>query len=1086
MPSHSDRSGEAVSSKGILSRLGVRGRLLLAFFGISAFGVLGAGVALYSFHRIDDALALITQRRVPVALISQELSRHMERILAAAPELLAATTPDEKAQWSVRISTEVNILTSLVTNLRDAGYEDTELAWLEPYVERLRDNLGDLNRLINNRLEVAEQKKDLLRKELEVAGAMQQLLGPWASVMDGKIAQWRNLAVNPAVPADRRQAADREFEESLGWFRSLQQSQFLASYINDMLQRAASTDDGNGLTVAAFRLQQTLRELERLTLALDPKLQQPMVDLIGQLRPFISGTESIPALRKTELDLTTNATHLLAENVTLSRGLSARVDELVENAKSDITGANIAALSVVKWSTWILIAAVVLSLASSVVIVWLYVGRNIIARLTALSDRMLTLAAGDLKSPLPAGGKDEIGRMAEALSVFRATAVEMEEANLKEIHEARSRLTDAIESISEGFSLYDADDKLIVCNSRYRDLFASHADVMQPGTSFETIVRTAVDRGLIEDADGRSDAWLRERLERHQSPGETHVQRRSDGRWIRVSERKTANGGVVATYTDITELKQHEAELADLVEKLKVARDAADQANQTKSNFLANMSHELRTPLNAIIGVTEMLQDDARDLKRNDEIEPLNRVTGAARHLLALINDILDLSKIEAGRMELNLETFSVAPLIDEVVKTFEMLAAKNANRIVVECDPATKSIHADQMRVRQALLNLVSNANKFTERGTVTIRARRREIDGREWIEIAVADTGIGMTPAQMEKLFQEFSQADSSTTRKYGGTGLGLAISQRFCQMMGGDISVQSEPGRGSTFTIRLPANIIGIDTAAAAPEATPWTRTTATSHDAPLIVVVDDDPTGREVVARFLEREGFSVALADGGREALRLVRELHPTAVTLDVIMPDLDGWTVLAAIKGDPTLADIPVILMTIVDEKNRGYSLGAAEYLVKPVDREKLTQILRRICGPIRGCVLVVDDDDIVRHQMRLQLQHGGWSISEAANGRIALARLDEARPDAIILDLIMPEMDGFEFLEEMRRRAEWRDIPIVVVTSKDLTAEDRSRLNGGVERIIQKTGRDDTLREVRGVLSKLLERGRGEKPAEA
>jgi adenylate cyclase len=1070
----------------MLSRFGVRGRLLLAFFGISAFGVLGAGVAFYSFHRIDDALALITQRRVPVALISQELSRHMERILAAAPELLAATTPDEKAQWSVRISTEVNILTSLVTNLRDAGYEDTELAWLEPYVERLRDNLGDLNRLINNRLEVAEQKKDLLRKELEVAGAMQQLLGPWASVMDGKIAQWRNLAVNPAVPADRRQAADREFEESLGWFRSLQQSQFLASYINDMLQRAASTDDGNGLTVAAFRLQQTLRELERLTLALDPKLQQPMVDLIGQLRPFISGTESIPALRKTELDLTTNATHLLAENVTLSRGLSARVDELVENAKSDITGANIAALSVVKWSTWILIAAVVLSLASSVVIVWLYVGRNIIARLTALSDRMLTLAAGDLKSPLPAGGKDEIGRMAEALSVFRATAVEMEEANLKEIHEARSRLTDAIESISEGFSLYDADDKLIVCNSRYRDLFASHADVMQPGTSFETIVRTAVDRGLIEDADGRSDAWLRERLERHQSPGETHVQRRSDGRWIRVSERKTANGGVVATYTDITELKQHEAELADLVEKLKVARDAADQANQTKSNFLANMSHELRTPLNAIIGVTEMLQDDARDLKRNDEIEPLNRVTGAARHLLALINDILDLSKIEAGRMELNLETFSVAPLIDEVVKTFEMLAAKNANRIVVECDPATKSIHADQMRVRQALLNLVSNANKFTERGTVTIRARRREIDGREWIEIAVADTGIGMTPAQMEKLFQEFSQADSSTTRKYGGTGLGLAISQRFCQMMGGDISVQSEPGRGSTFTIRLPANIIGIDTAAAAPEATPWTRTTATSHDAPLIVVVDDDPTGREVVARFLEREGFSVALADGGREALRLVRELHPTAVTLDVIMPDLDGWTVLAAIKGDPTLADIPVILMTIVDEKNRGYSLGAAEYLVKPVDREKLTQILRRICGPIRGCVLVVDDDDIVRHQMRLQLQHGGWSISEAANGRIALARLDEARPDAIILDLIMPEMDGFEFLEEMRRRAEWRDIPIVVVTSKDLTAEDRSRLNGGVERIIQKTGRDDTLREVRGVLSKLLERGRGEKPAEA
>ena len=1048
----------------------------MAFFGISAFGVLGAGVAFYSFHRIDDALALITQRRVPVALISQELSRHMERILAAAPELLAATTPDEKAQWSVRIATEVNILTSLLRNLRDAGYEDSELAWLEPYVERLRDNLGELNRLINNRLEVAEQKKDLLRKELEVAAAMQQLLGPWASVMDGKIAQWRNLAVNPAVTAERRQAADREFEESLGWFRSLQQSQFLASYINDMLQRAASTDDANGLTVAAFRLQQALRELERLTLELDPKLQQPMVDLIGELRPFISGTESIPALRKSELDLTTNATRLLAENVSLSRGLSARVDELVDNAKRDITGANIAALSVVQWSTWILIAAVVLSLASSVVIVWLYVGRNIIARLTALSDRMLTLAGGDLKAPLPVGGKDEIGRMAEALAVFRATAVEMEEANLKEIREARSRLTDAIESISEGFSLYDADDKLIVCNSRYRDLFASHADVMQPGTSFETIVRTAVDRGLIEEADGRSDAWVRERLERHQGPGATHVQHRSDGRWIRVSERKTASGGVVATYTDITELKQHEAELADLVGKLQIARDAANEANRTKSSFLANMSHELRTPLNSIIGVTEMLQEDARDLKREDQIEPLDRVARAARHLLALINDILDLSKIEAGRMELHLESFPVAPVIHDVVNTIETLAARNANRIVVDCGPEVGMMHSDQMRIRQTVLNLVSNATKFTKDGTITISVRRQQEAGGEWITIAVADSGIGMTPEQMGKLFQEFSQADSSTTRQYGGTGLGLAISKRFCQMMGGDIVVESTPGRGSTFTVRLPTNIGHPERLVAQDGAAP------TPSVAPLILVVDDDPTVREVIGRFLERAGYSVVTANGGKEGLRLAQELRPAAMTLDVMMPDIDGWTVLAAMKGDPRLADIPIVLMTILDERSRGYSLGASDYLVKPVDRDKLIGVLRSICGSVGGKVLLIDDDDTMRRGIRLTLEPAGWEVTEAENGQIGLAHLAEARPDVIILDLMMPEMDGFEFLEKIRHRPEWPDIPVVVVTSKDLTMEDRNRLNGGVERIIQKTDRDETLREVCGALTKLLKRGRGEK----
>jgi signal transduction histidine kinase len=322
---------------------------------------------------------------------------------------------------------------------------------------------------------------------------------------------------------------------------------------------------------------------------------------------------------------------------------------------------------------------------------------------------------------------------------------------------------------------------------------------MQPGTTFETIVRTAVDRGLIEEADGRSDAWVRERLERHQGPGATHVQHRSDGRWIRVSERKTASGGVVATYTDITELKQHEAELADLVGKLQIARDAADEANRTKSSFLANMSHELRTPLNSIIGVTEMLQEDARDLKREDQIEPLDRVARAARHLLALINDILDLSKIEAGRMELHLESFPVAPVIHDVVNTIETLAARNANRIVVDCGPEVGMMHSDQMRIRQTVLNLVSNATKFTKDGTITISVRRQQEAGGEWITIAVADSGIGMTPEQMGKLFQEFSQADSSTTRQYGGTGLGLAISKRFCQMMGGDICCRKHAGPG-----------------------------------------------------------------------------------------------------------------------------------------------------------------------------------------------------------------------------------------------------------------------------------------------
>ena len=502
-------------------------------------------------------------------------------------------------------------------------------------------------------------------------------------------------------------------------------------------------------------------------------------------------------------------------------------------------------------------------------------------------------------------------------------------------------------------------------------------------------------------------------------------------------------------------------------------------ASQLKSQFLANMSHELRTPLNAIIGVTEMLHEDAVDLKRSDDLEPLERVLRAARHLLALINDILDLSKIEAGKIDIHLESFAIAPLVNDVVQTIATMATKNENKVVVECPDGIGMMNGDQTRIRQALLNLASNANKFTERGTVTISARRAIEAGREWVTMAVADTGIGLTQEQMGKLFQDFVQADASITRKYGGTGLGLAISRRFCQMMGGDITVTSELGRGSTFTIRVPVDC-AASRAAAAPHDPALPRAGTAQSGAPTILVVDDDQTVREVMERHLAREGFSVVTANGGHEGLRLARELHPCAITLDVMMPDLDGWTVLAAIKGDPELADIPVILISIVDEKNRGYALGATDYMVKPVNREQLSSVLRKICGAAGRRLLLVDDDDTMRRTVRVVLEKDGWEVREAENGRIALARLSEARPDIIMLDLMMPEMDGFEFLVEMRGHPEWRDIPVLVVTAKDLTAEERGRLNGEVEHVLQKGGSnlDELLREIGRKLLGSIERG--------
>jgi len=406
-------------------------------------------------------------------------------------------------------------------------------------------------------------------------------------------------------------------------------------------------------------------------------------------------------------------------------------------------------------------------------------------------------------------------------------------------------------------------------------------------------------------------------------------------------------------------------------------------------------------------------------------------------------------------------------------------VATKNGNEIIVHCPQDVGEMHADQTRIRQALLNLVSNANKFTEQGSVTVDVGRVMSKGSEEITMAVTDTGIGMSCEQMGRLFQEFVQADPSTTRKYGGTGLGLAISRRFCQMMGGEITVESQLGKGSTFTIRLPARIESVQPAPLMRRVRPE-RQSPKAVKGSLILVIDDDQTVCEVMARYLEREGFVVRTATGGREGLQLAHELHPAAITLDINMPDLDGWTVLAALKGDPQLADIPVVLVTIEDNRSRGYSLGATEYMTKPIDRERLISLLQNISSPIARKVLLVDDDEIMRESVRRVLEQEKWEVAGASNGRFALAHLAESCPDVIVLDLLMPEMDGFEFLVEMRQRPEWRDIPVLVLTAKDLSVEDQKQLNGYVEQVMRKNASDlgELLRELGRMLPRSIERG--------
>ena len=807
--------------------------------------------------------------------------------------------------------------------------------------------------------------------------------------------------------------------------------------------------------------------------------------------------------------------------------------------------------------------------------------------------------------------------------------------------EARGRLTDALESISEGFFLYDSDDRMVLCNSRYRELFPGMADVYQPGLEFERMLRTVIERGIVADAVERPQEWMARRLAQHRNPGGPLLLQ-SDGRWIHVSERKTQDGGTVGVFTDVTELKRaeealrekteflalnqvitaaaneaagvesairialdqvctqarwpvghaymlvgeelvtsrvwhlddserfetfrrvseatrfgpgdglpgrvlssgkpawitdvtkdrnfpraqmatdlgvkgafgfpvlvgkdvvavleffservvepHEAlldvaaqigtQLGRVIERqraegqLREAKDEAEAATQAKSQFLASMSHELRTPLNAIIGYSEMLHEEAEELGHDAFLPDLVKIREAGKHLLSLINDILDLSKIEAGKMDVLIEDFEVADLIAQVQSVIEPLMAKNANTLVVDCTPDLGAMRSDQTKLRQNLFNLLSNAAKFTERGRITLAVRRIVRDGDDLLEFRVSDTGIGMTAEQLGRLFQAFAQAEASTSRDYGGTGLGLAITRHFCRMLGGDVAAESAPGQGSTFTIVLPAMVPDVKAEvreSAARAATAPTRGT--------VLIVDDEKATHELLERELSNAGYDILHAAGGREGLKLAKQARPDVITLDIIMPDLDGWSVLKALKADPELCDIPVILVTIMRDRDLGFALGAADYLTKPLDREVLVRVLgRHARADGRAQVLVVDDDPKTRDMLRRTLQKAGWMVAEAANGCEAIEALERSNPALILLDLMMPEMDGFEVLERLQGDETWREVPVIIVTAKDLTREDIVRLNGRVAKILQKGAyqRRDLVRDIHAMIARQVGR---------
>jgi signal transduction histidine kinase/CheY-like chemotaxis protein len=532
----------------------------------------------------------------------------------------------------------------------------------------------------------------------------------------------------------------------------------------------------------------------------------------------------------------------------------------------------------------------------------------------------------------------------------------------------------------------------------------------------------------------------------------------------------------------LTQIEEHEKEIQEVNEQLVQSEQRARAATQAKSHFLANMSHELRTPLNAIIGYSEMLQEEAQDSGQESFIPDLKKINRSGRHLLDLINDVLDLSKIEAGKMELYLETFDIPNLLEDVSTTVQLLMQKNSNTLEVRCPANLGAMRADMTKVRQSLFNLLSNASKFTKNGKITLEAAREISPPKaDWIVFRVSDTGIGMTPEQQDRVFEAFSQADSATARDFGGTGLGLTITKTFCRMMGGDVALTSEPGKGTTFTIRLPTEVREPKAESAAASES----SAAPNMEGTPVLVVDDDADTRQVLKRFLNRKGFPVECASSGEEGLRLARELHPMAIILDVMMPGMDGWAVLSTLKSEPEVRDIPVVMLTIVDDKNLGYTLGASDYMIKPVDREHLIQILAKFRDvPPPRFALVVDDEEPARKMLTQILEKERWTVVQAENGLVALELIAKQRPDLILLDLMMPKMNGYQFVAELHKRDDWRSIPIIVVTAKDMSTEERLALDGYVEKVLPKHAltEDALLTEIQDLIAACV---KAKKPAQ-
>ncbi|UCG14258.1 MAG: PAS domain S-box protein, partial [Deltaproteobacteria bacterium] len=890
---HENASLQGADSRSVANKpvgrivFGIKTKLFLAFCSMAGMTILASVVARYAFVEVGQSVTRITAGSVPAMAVSLRLAEKSAEIAATAPGLMASGNQRERSGEQARLEERAKQLVALIEDLEATDVDQGKVAALKDIQEQVTTRLRELNVAVEERLRLKVRRE---RMVADIAATHNRFLETLEPLVDNSVF---DLVVSTEETASAsRQAIPRLVEDGVDTLQALFTMQAEGNLVAGRLTEASGALEGNLLqplqerfTAAASHIEKKLAQLPDS--ADRAGLREVATALIG----FGTGADSIFSLRKRELQQVAVSQTLLQTNRFLNTRLGDEVAELVAASQTTSTEAALHSAETISRGKLLLITITGISITGAMAIILLYVVPRLVKPLKTMTTAMSNLAEGDTSVDIPAQQRrDEIGAMARALVVFRDTATEL--------GETRHYLTRLIESATDAIISTDTEGNVVLFNKgaesmlgyqreeivgrRVTAIYESEElakEVMREmrrggGTvvGFETILQAKdttpipvlISASILVDGDGQNAGTvgfnkdLRERKRVEEALRDSHEKLEE---YSRTLEEK---------------VEQRTSELADAMNEAQEARTAAERASEAKSGFLANMSHELRTPLNAIIGYSEMLQEEAEDLDQEDFIPDLEKIRRAGKHLLELINGVLDLSKIEAGKMDLYLETFDVPSVVRDVVATINPLVEQNDNTLQVDCAEDLGTIKADLTKVRQSLFNLLSNASKFTEHGTVALTVTREAVDGDVWMKFRVSDTGIGMTPEEMDKLFQAFSQADASTTRKYGGTGLGLAISREFCQMMGGDITVESVSGQGSTFTIRLPAGPGALE---ATPEVAEPDLTAAgppLPEGAPTVLVIDDDPIVHDLMRRFLSKEGLAMVSAFGGDEGLRLAK------------------------------------------------------------------------------------------------------------------------------------------------------------------------------------------------------------------